>query len=76
MSPLRSRLENLLEDLRAVGHDPVDAKIEESAHFLGVVNCPDMHREAQPMRSSHETPIDKWNFPCMGGNLDTVIGWS
>lgn len=40
--PLASECQNLLQHARAVGHDPVDAQVEQPLHLAGVVDGPDV----------------------------------
>ena len=48
----------LAKDDRAVGHDAVDAEIEQSLHLRSIVDRPHVHVQSQPMGSLDETTID------------------
>ena len=40
--PLAALQEHVLEHLRPIGHDPVDAQVEQAPHLVGVVDRPDV----------------------------------
>lgn len=63
------RLEGPLQDGRAVGHDPVDAEVDEQRHLVGVVDSPDVDGEAGPVGGVDEVLVDDDDLAERAGNL-------
>jgi len=61
--------ENLAQYRRAVGHDAVDAEIEESDHLVAVVDGPDVNLHSAVVRLVEEPRVDERDPLGAGGHL-------
>ena len=50
LEPLAATLQHLLQDLGPVGHQAVDAEVEQAVHLDRVVDRPDVDLDAVPVR--------------------------
>ncbi len=71
-SPDSTIAEYRLEDLGFVGHQAVDAKIQQSMHFNGIVDSPDMNVNSQFVCVLNEPLSDYLNTTRPHRHLDRV----
>jgi hypothetical protein len=62
-APQTSPLEHVAEQLRPVGHDAVDAEVEQPSHLLVVVDRPDVDRYTPGMGVTDERRRDEVDPP-------------
>src|SRR5579875_2007755 len=67
--PLPPPLQDRSEDGRAVGHDAVDAEVEEPLHLGGLVDGPHVHGEARPMGGGDEPTVGDGQAAVPEGDL-------
>ena len=72
LDPLASTDQDFLEQIQAVGHDPVHAKIQEPLHLGGFVDGPHMHVTAQAVRAAQEPGRHHLHRPVADRNLENV----
>lgn len=56
-SPDTSFGQDLAEDARTVGHDPVDTEIEETMHLVGLIDGPDVDVQVEVVRPLDESTV-------------------
>ena len=52
--PLTSGDQHIFQHCGPVGHEAIDANVDQPVHLHGVVNGPDMNVEPQSMRTPYE----------------------
>ena len=59
VGPLRHGVldDDVGEDVRVVGEDPVHARVEQPAHVVWLVDRPHVHIDAEPLGGAHETRL-------------------
>ena len=68
-------LKDVDESVRMVGYDAVDIHSDESAHLVGVVDCPGVDFQPFAMRGIDESWVDDGDGTEMDGNLKRREGW-
>ena len=53
-----------------VGHQAIDTTVQERLHLVGVVDGPDVHVHARPVRASYQTGGDDGQRPALVGDLE------
>jgi len=56
--PLAPGLQYVAQQIGAVGHDAIDAEVEQAVHFICIVDRPDVDRNASTVAMLDEAPFD------------------